>query len=95
MKLLLELVPGGDKIFRISDDDAKSLVIEQDILRPSLIGREIQPYFVPDQTGYSIIYSTKSVTRKVIPIQFNTLCLIKINYLKEAKPVKVSLLGVY
>ena len=58
---------GGDKIFRISDNEAKLHFIEQDILRPLLVGREIHPYYVPTETGYSIIYSTKSVTEESHP----------------------------
>jgi len=64
---------GGDKIFRISDHEAKSLNIEQEILRPTLVGREVQPYYVPDETEYSIIYSTKSVTEKRYPRTINYL----------------------
>ncbi len=58
---------GGDKIFRISDDEAKLNFIEQDILRPLLVGREIHPYYVPAETGYSIIYSTKKLTDESHP----------------------------
>jgi len=58
---------GGDKIFRINDNEAKLHFIEQDILRPVLVGREIHPYYVPTETGYSIIYSTKSVTGESHP----------------------------
>lgn len=54
---------GGDKIFRISNTEAKANLIEQDILRPLLIGREIHPYYVPAETGYSIIYATKAVSK--------------------------------
>ena len=58
---------GGDKVFRIEDKRAKSLRIEKDILHPLLVGREMNAYFVPDKTGYSIIYSTKAISSKTHP----------------------------
>jgi len=58
---------GGDKIFRISTKEATINQIEQDILHPLLIGREIHPYHVPTDTGYSIIYSTKVVSKRSHP----------------------------
>jgi len=58
---------GGDKLFRLRDEEARSLAIEPDILRPLLIGREILQFYVPTTTGFSIIYSTKSVTEESHP----------------------------
>lgn len=58
---------GGDQIFRIKDEDAKSLSIEEDLLHPVLVGREMNSYFLPKRTEHSIIYSTKTVTPKTHP----------------------------
>jgi len=65
---------GGDKVFRLEDNKAKAAMIEKDILHPVLIGRDIHAYFVPDKTGYSIIYSTKGISSKTHP---NTLKYLK------------------
>ncbi|MCL4259146.1 MAG: N-6 DNA methylase [Anaerolineales bacterium] len=58
---------GGDKIFRISDTDAKKHRIEENLLHPVLVGRDIQAYYLPENSGYSIIYSTKAITSKTHP----------------------------
>jgi hypothetical protein len=58
---------GGDKVFRISDTDAKKHKIEKDLLHPVLVGRDIQAYYLPDHTGHSIIYSTKAISSKTYP----------------------------
>jgi hypothetical protein len=65
---------GGDKVFRLEDIKAKAAMIEKDILHPVLIGRDIHAYFVPEKTGYSIIYSTKDISSKTHP---NTLKYLK------------------
>ncbi|MCK4580155.1 MAG: N-6 DNA methylase, partial [Dehalococcoidia bacterium] len=58
---------GGDKVFRIEDKAAKLLGIERDLLHPVLIGREMNAYYVPKETGHSIIYSTKAISGKTHP----------------------------
>lgn len=58
---------GGDKIFRISDSDAKKYKIEKDILHSVLVGRDIWAYYLPENSGYSIIYSTKAISHKTHP----------------------------
>lgn len=58
---------GGDKIFRINNHVARRLNIERDILKPVLIGREINAYFNPGKSNYSLIYSTKKVSTKTHP----------------------------
>lgn len=58
---------GGDKIFRIENNVAEKLSIENDILKPVLVGREINAYYTPENSGYSIIYSTKTISAKTHP----------------------------
>jgi len=58
---------GGDKVFRIEDKAAKLLEIERDLLHPVLIGREMNAYYVPKETGHSIIYSTKAISGETHP----------------------------
>ena len=49
---------GGDKIFRISKQFAKENNFEEEILKPVLVGGEIDKYKIHDR-GYCIIYSYK------------------------------------
>ncbi len=58
---------GGDKIFRVEDATARKLSIEKDILHPVLVGRDISAYYTPDNSGHSIIYSTKLVSAETHP----------------------------
>ena len=58
---------GGDKIFRIENKAAKGLSIEKDILHPVLVGRDIEAFYTPEHSSYSIIYSTKAISAKTHP----------------------------
>ena len=66
---------GGDKIFRISNEQSKNLNIENDVLKNVLIGREINKYKINYQ-NYKLIYTTKKTEERNIP---NTLEYLK-NY---------------
>lgn len=66
---------GGDKIFRISNEQSKNLNIENDVLKNVLIGREINKYKINYQ-NYKLIYTTKKTEEGNIP---NTLEYLK-NY---------------
>lgn len=65
---------GGDKIFRISEEQSEILNIEKSILKNVLVGREINKYKINYQ-NYKLIYTTKKIEEAAIP---NTL-----NYLKQ------------
>lgn len=69
---------GGDKIFRISNEQSKNLNIENDVLKNVLIGREINKYKINYQ-NYKLIYTTKKTEEGNIP---NTL-----EYLKSYEEV--------
>jgi type I restriction-modification system DNA methylase subunit len=58
---------GGDKVFRVENSIVKKLKLEQDIIHPVIVGRELFDYYVPKKTGYSIIYSTKKISKKTHP----------------------------
>lgn len=67
---------GGDKIFRINDSIRKDNCIESEILKPVLVGREIDSYQIKN-TQHEIIYTTKKTDSRLIP---NT-----IKYLEQFK----------
>ncbi|MEI2613516.1 MAG: TaqI-like C-terminal specificity domain-containing protein [Methylotenera sp.] len=50
---------GGDKIFRVSEEKAKELNLEQHLLRPVLVGGEIDKYKITD-TKHLVIYTDRS-----------------------------------
>jgi type I restriction-modification system DNA methylase subunit len=58
---------GGDKIFRIENNLVKRLCIEKDIVHPVLVGRDINAYYTPENSEFSIIYSTKSISTRSHP----------------------------
>jgi adenine-specific DNA-methyltransferase len=51
---------GGDKIFRKSNSDCENLNIEHEILKPVLIGSEIDKYSIIDN-NHSVIYSERKI----------------------------------
>lgn len=58
---------GGDKIFRLTVSQAKSHGIEGKILKPVLVGREFNEYYIPENTDSVLIYTTKHTNEKEIP----------------------------
>ena len=50
---------GGNSVFLLSRDRATELSLEDEALHPILIGADILPYYVPEDTGQVIIYTNK------------------------------------
>lgn len=50
---------GGDKIFRVTEEEATKLNLEKDLLKPVLVGGEIDKYFV-ENTNHVVIYTDRS-----------------------------------
>ncbi|MBZ0326798.1 MAG: N-6 DNA methylase [Altibacter sp.] len=54
---------GGDKIFRVADVLAEELKLEKDLLKPVLVGGEIDKYRLQD-THHSVIYTDRATQIK-------------------------------
>ena len=58
---------GGNKIFCIPTSQAMDLQIEEHILKPVLAGRDIHEFYVPKDTGNTILYTTKATNSDNAP----------------------------
>lgn len=68
---------GGDKTFRISKEFAEQYKFEKEILRPVLVGGEIDKYKTTN-TNHFVIYTARDTTTSKYPLVEN--------YLREFKP---------